>query len=93
MPGSGGGLDCLDYWGLLACLVGETDLLEPDHLELSRLGGSFFASRAQPLGDQRTLSNVLFFQADLPEDTFDQEVASLPFERKHIAQTCRDLVT
>jgi hypothetical protein len=39
MPRSGVGLDCLDYWGLLACLVGETDLLEPDHLELSLVRG------------------------------------------------------
>ena len=37
--------------------------------------------------------SVLVFQAYLLEDSFDQEIASLPFERKHIVQICRDLVT
>jgi hypothetical protein len=36
---------------------------------------------------------LLSSQAYLPEDTFDQEVASLSFERKHIVQTFSNFFT
>jgi len=41
----------------------------------------------------QTVHSPLFPQAHVLEDAFDQEVASLPLERKNIIQTCRDLFT